>query len=86
MLAVIAARMSTASSPSRKTIIPELKTTVPWLTLEEASVGSDGPVSAVAIRYTRALTTRKPAIHQINRPLARARAAVAVAPLIVRAP
>ena len=44
MLAVIAARMRTASSPSRKTIIPELKTTVPWLTFAEALVGSAGPV------------------------------------------
>ena len=30
-LAVIAARIRTASRPSRNTIMPELKTTVPWL-------------------------------------------------------
>lgn len=49
MLAVIAARMRTASSPSRKTIIPELKTTVPWLTFAEEVVGSK-----VCISITRA--------------------------------
>ena len=50
MLAVMAARIRTASRPSRKTIIPELKTTVPWLIGFAASVGSTGPVFAVAIR------------------------------------
>ena len=46
--AVTAAKMSTASSPSRNTMIEELKTAVPWLWCD--SVGSTGPVSAVAIR------------------------------------
>ena len=50
-LAVTAARISTASRPSRKTIIDELKTTVVWLISPRvASDGSAGPVSAVAIR------------------------------------
>ncbi len=47
-LAVTAAKIRIASSPSRKTIIPELKTAVPWLMC--CSVGSAGPVCAVAIR------------------------------------
>jgi hypothetical protein len=47
-LAVTAAKIRIASRPSRKTIIPELKTAVPWLI--GCSVGSAGPVSAVAIR------------------------------------
>ena len=46
--AVTAAKMRTASSPSRKTMIDALKTAVPWLW--RTSVGSTGPVSAVAIR------------------------------------
>ena len=49
-LAETAAKISTASRPSLKTIIPELKTTVVWLMCWPASVGSAGPVSAVAIR------------------------------------
>ena len=49
-LAVTAAKIRIASSPSRKTIIPVLKTTVPWLIGSLASVGSAGPVLAVAIR------------------------------------
>ena len=47
-LAVTAAKIRIASSPSRKTIIPELKTAVAWLMW--VSVGSAGPVFAVAIR------------------------------------
>jgi hypothetical protein len=47
-LAVTAAKIRIASSPSRKTIIPELKTAVAWLIC--VSVGSAGPVLAVAIR------------------------------------
>jgi hypothetical protein len=46
--AVTAAKISTASRPSRKTMIEELKTAVPWLWW--TSVGSAGPASAVAIR------------------------------------
>ena len=49
-LAVTAAKMSTASRPSRKTMIAELNTTVAWLSGCVASVGSTGPVLAVAIR------------------------------------
>jgi hypothetical protein len=49
-LAVTAAKISTASKPSRKTIMLELNTTVAWLCACEASVGSIGPVLAVAIR------------------------------------
>jgi hypothetical protein len=49
-LAVIAAKIRTASRPSRKTIIDALKTTVLWLSGAVASVGSTGPVFAVAIR------------------------------------
>jgi hypothetical protein len=49
-LAVTAAKMSTASSPSRKTMIAELKTTVAWLCWPRTSVGSIGPVLAVAMR------------------------------------
>ena len=49
-LAVTAAKISTASRPSRKTITAELKTTVAWLWWPRTSVGSAGPVSAVAIR------------------------------------
>jgi hypothetical protein len=49
-LAVTAAKMRTASSPSRKTMIAELKTTVAWLCGWATSVGSTGPVRAVAIR------------------------------------
>ncbi len=47
-LAVTAAKIRTASRPSRKTMIDELKTAVPWLWW--ISVGSIGPVLAVAIR------------------------------------
>ena len=49
-LAETAAKISTASRPSRKTIMLELKTTVAWLCGPVASVGSAGPVCAVAIR------------------------------------
>ncbi len=49
-LAVTAAKIRIASSPSRKTIIPELKTAVAWLIGFADSVGSAGPVLAVAIR------------------------------------
>ncbi len=49
-LAVIAAKIRTASSPSRKTMIPALTTTVPSLWWPRTSVGSTGPVLAVAIR------------------------------------
>jgi hypothetical protein len=49
-LAVTAAKMRTASRPSRKTIIAALKTTVPRLCGAATSVGSTGPVLAVAIR------------------------------------
>ena len=49
-LAMMAAKIRTASRPSRKTMIAELKTTVPWLCSVVASVGSVGPVEAVAIR------------------------------------
>ena len=49
-LAVTAAKISTASRPSRKTMIPELKTTVAWLCGAVASVESIGPLAAVAIR------------------------------------
>jgi hypothetical protein len=50
MLAVTAAKIRIASSPSRNTITEELNTTVAWLCGPRASVGSIGPVSAVAIR------------------------------------
>ena len=50
MLAVTAAKIRTASRPSRKTITDALKTTVAWLCGPRTSVGSAGPVSAVAIR------------------------------------
>ncbi len=50
-LAVTAARIRIASRPSRNTIIDVLKTTVPWLSWPRvASVGSCGPVFAVAMR------------------------------------
>ena len=49
-LAVIAAKIRTASRPSRKTMIDELKTTVAWLCWPRTSAGSTGPVLAVAIR------------------------------------
>jgi hypothetical protein len=49
-LAMIAAKIRTASSPSRNTIMLVLKTTVAWLCGRVASVGSIGPVPAVAIR------------------------------------
>ena len=49
-LAVTAAKIRTASRPSRNTIIAELNTTVLWLWRCATSVGSTGPVSAVAIR------------------------------------
>lgn len=48
-LAETAAKIRIASRPSRKTIIEELKTTVVWLCGERTSLGSTGPVSAVAI-------------------------------------
>jgi hypothetical protein len=47
-LAVTAAKMSTASSPSRKTMIAEFATAVAWPCA--TSVGSAGPVLAVAMR------------------------------------
>ncbi len=47
---MIAAKMSTASNPSRKTMIALLKTTVVWLCGPATSVGSTGPVEAVAMR------------------------------------
>src|SRR3954465_13474128 len=49
-LAVTAAKISTASRPSRKTIMPALKTIVAWLWEWWISVGSMGPVLAVAMR------------------------------------
>ena len=49
-LAVTAAKIRTASKPSRNTMIEALKTTVAWLWGWETSVGSTGPVLAVAIR------------------------------------
>lgn len=49
-LPITAAKTSTASSPSRKTIIPELNTVVPWLCLPPTSVTSTGPVLAVPMR------------------------------------
>ena len=49
-LAVTAAKISTASSPSRNTIMPALKTIVARLCGCVTSVGSTGPVDAVAIR------------------------------------
>ena len=55
-LAVMAAKMSTASSPSRKTIIDELKTTVPSLCGPRTSVGSTGPVLAYCRSGTRSAT------------------------------
>ena len=48
--AVTAAKISTASRPSRNTITDALKTTVVWLCGPRTSVGSTGPVLAVAIR------------------------------------
>ena len=66
-LAVTAAKIRTASSPSRKTIIPELKTAVVWLIGWVASVGSWGPVFAVAIRKTSPVTTASPLSHQARR-------------------
>src|SRR4051812_17347324 len=55
-LAVTAAKINTASRPSRKTIMPVLKTIVPRLWWWVTSVGSTGPVFAVAIRYTMPTT------------------------------
>ena len=49
-LAVTAAKIRTASSPSRKTMMAELATTVACACGAPASVGSVGPVLAVAIR------------------------------------
>jgi hypothetical protein len=49
-LAVTAAKIRTASSPSRKTMIAEFATIVARLCGELTSVGSTGPVFAVAIR------------------------------------
>jgi hypothetical protein len=48
--AVIAAKINTASNPSRNTIMEALKTTVPRDSGALTSVGSTGPVLAVAIR------------------------------------
>src|SRR5438045_5601847 len=64
-LAVTAAKIRIASSPSRKTIIPELKTAVAWLI--GCAVGSAGPVVAVAIRETRAPATARPVRQQARR-------------------
>ena len=45
-----AAKISTASRPSRKTMMAAFSTTVPSLCGPRTSVGSTGPVSAVAMR------------------------------------
>ena len=45
-----AANIRTASSPSRNTIMLELNTIVAWLWKCLTSVGSTGPVLAVAMR------------------------------------
>ena len=63
--AVTAAKMSTASRPSRKTMIDELNTAEPWLCL--TVVGSTGPVVAVAMRYTSPATTARPATQSTPR-------------------
>jgi len=66
-LAVTAAKIRTASRPSRNTMIAELVTTVARLCGELTSVGSTGPVFAVAIRYTRPARSARPAAHQAIR-------------------
>ncbi len=66
-LAVTAAKISTASRPSRKTMIELLKTTVACDSRVVASVGSIGPVEAVAMRYTRPARIASPAVHQSRR-------------------